>query len=234
MRKTIFPIIAVILFLTITAAPALSKDIRPSATQQTVNVIIGQDGQNFQTTKLLVDEGQGAAFVTKINELKTWFEETRPFKDFQITEDEMTQMKTKINSVLDTLNTLLTSNGKDPVTSEFLYNEMFESEIGRSVIASLGRGYAFIPFYDYETFLGIMVRPMWIMYPPLFLGGGGGYSGNLNMNLLPPRIEYGDRLGPHILRTTMFSGLYVNVGDLGYNNIFAGTILVLGRARVVF
>ena len=77
-----------------------------------------------------------------------------------------------------------------------------------------------------------MLRPMWLWYPPLILGGGG-YTGNLNINLFPPRIEYGDRLGHHLVRTTIFTGLYINIGDLGYDNMLGGLMLLLGRARVV-
>ena len=163
---------------------------------------------------------------------KTTCEETRPFQDKEIDEQEKTTLKEKISNVVDTLNSLIVADGHDPIEESFIFKEMFETEIGRSTIASVGRGFTFIPFYDYETFLGVMLRPMWIFYPPLVLGGGG-YTGNFNVNVFPPRIEYGDRLGCHIVRTTVFTGLYINIGELGIDVFSNGGIVLLGSARVV-
>jgi len=225
MRKTILPILIVVSFLTLAAIPALGEQI---------NVTVGKDNENFktQTTSINVPQIDIDAFKNQINDFKVWFENNRPFRDLKLTEEERTQIKAQINGILTTLNGFLVSNGQDPITEDWLWNEMFETEPGRSTVASIGRGLCFIPFYDYETFLGVMLRPMWFIYPPLFLGGAG-YTGNFNVNVLPPRIEYGDRMGPHILRTTMFTGLYINVGELGIDTLFSGTIILLGRARVV-
>jgi len=225
MRKTILPILVVVSFLTLAAIPATSEQI---------NVIIGTDNQNYKatTTTITVPSEEAAAFVQQIEDFRTWFEGARPFRDFVLSEQEKSEIKTRINGVLGSLNTFLISEGKDPITTDWLWNEMFETEPGRSTVASIGRGFSFIPFYDYETFLGVMMRPMWFIYPPLFLGGAG-YTGNFNLNTLPPRIEFGDRMGPHILRTTMFTGLYINIGELGIDTLFSGTIILLGRARVV-
>ncbi len=225
MRKTFLPILVVVLFLSLAAIPAMSQQI---------NIMVGKDNQNLKetTTTITVPSTEIEIFINQIDDLRVWFETNRPFKDFQITEDEKAEIKTRINGVVTSLNEFLVSNGKDPITQDWLWNEMFETEPGRSTVASVGRGFSFIPFYDYETFLGLMLRPMWFLYPPLFLGGAG-YSGNFNINTVPPRIEFGDRMGPHILRTTMFSGLYINVGELGIDTLFSGSIVLLGRARVV-
>jgi len=224
MRKTILPILVVISFLSLAAIPAIS---------QPVNIIIGDDDNQKtlkqKTTTIDVDSTE---LEQKILDFNTWFTENRPFRDFVLTETEKSEMKSRINEILTTLNGYLVSNGKDPITEDWLWNEMFETEPDRSTIASIGRGFCFIPFYDYETFFGIMIRPMWFFYPPVFLGGFG-YSGNFNINFLPPRIEYGDRVGLHILRTTMFTGLYINIGELGIDTPFSGLIVLLGRARVV-
>jgi len=225
MRKTILPILIIASFLTLAAAPAMS---------QQVNIMVGKDNENLKNTTTTIDvqDTEIETFLNQINEFQAWFETNRPFKDLVLTETEKTEIKSRINGIVNTLNGYLVSNGQDPITEDWLWNEMFETEPGRSTVASIGRGFCFIPFYDYETFLGVMLRPMWFIYPPLFMGGAG-YTGNFNVNVLPPRIEYGDRMGPHILRTTMFTGLYINVGELGVDTLFSGTIILLGRARVV-
>jgi len=225
MRKTILPILVIVAFLTLAVAPALGEQ---------VNVTIAKDNENIksQTTTMEVQTAEAQTFLNQINDLQTWFQTNRPFRDFVITEQEKNEIKTRVSGILTTLNGLLVQNGQDPITEEWLWNEMFETESGKSTIFSLGRGFCFIPFYDYETFLGVMLRPMWFIYPPIFLGGAG-YTGNFNINTPIPRIEYGDRMGPHIVRTTLFTGLYVNVGELGVDTLFSGTIILLGRARVV-
>ncbi|MDH7507030.1 MAG: hypothetical protein QHH15_04490 [Candidatus Thermoplasmatota archaeon] len=225
MRKTILPILIIVSFLTLAAAPAISAPI---------NIMIGQNNKNLKetTTTIDVDETKIEKFMNQIEELKTWLQENRPFKDLVLTDQEKAEIKSRVSGLITTLNEFLVENGQDPITTDWLWNELFETEIGRSTIASIGRGFCFIPFYDYETFLGVMLRPMWFIYPPLFLGGAG-YTGNFNVNVLPPRVEYGDRMGPHIVRTTMFTGLYINVGELGIDTLFSGTILLLGRARIV-
>jgi len=225
MRKTILPILVVISFLTLAAVPAMSEQL---------NIVIGKDNQNVKssTTSITVPSTEIETFINQIDDFRTWFKNTRPFRDFVLSETERTEIKTRVNGVLTTLNTYLEENGKDPITTDWLWDELIETEPGRSTIVSIGRGICAIPFYDYETFIGVMLRPMWFIYPPTFMGGGG-YTGNFNANGLPPRLEYGDRLGPHILRTTMFTGLYINVGEIGVDTLFNGLIVLLGNARVV-
>ena len=199
-----------------------------AASATMMNVMVGDDdGLKVISAKKPSDD-----FINKVLKFKTWIETTRPFKDLKLSQEEINVIKTNINNIVESLNTLLKEYGLDPVNPERLYREMFESELGRSTIISVGIGYALIPFYDYDTFIGLMFRPIWLWYPPIILGGGG-YTGNLNVNVLPPRIEFGDRLGSHLVRTTLFSGLYINIGDIGRNNVFGGLMLMIGRAYVV-
>jgi hypothetical protein len=86
-------------------------------------------------------------------------------------------------------------------------------------IISVGFGSSCIPFYCYEAFLGIMLRPIIIKQCV-------GYTGFLNLQLLPPRIEYGDRLGIHKIRTFGFIGLYIYLGDLGVDMPFGPQLLI--------
>ena len=225
MRKTILPTLIVISFITLAAVPALGQQI---------SVITAKDNINLKeaTKSIEVETAKAETIVKQIEDFQQWFQVNRPFKDLVLTLEEKNEIKTRAGSIISTLNELLISTGNDPITTEWLWNEMFETEPGRSTIVSIGRGFCFIPFYDYETFIGVMLRPMWFIYPPIFMGGAG-YTGNFNANALPPRLEYGDRMGPHIVRTTMFTGIYINVGELGVDTLFSGTIITLGNARVV-
>lgn len=232
MKRAILPILVIAMLLIVPAIPGMDTEEKPAEDTEIMNIIIGKDNVGLEHAKVTTDKAGVDLFVDNVKGFQSWLEENRPFKDFKLDDEEKAALKSYVSTIVVSLNNVLQSNGYDPISSDWLYQELFETELDRSTIVSMGVGYAYIPFYDYETFLGIMIRPIWLFYPPIFLGGGG-YTGNFNVNFLPGRVEFGDRLGFHIARTTVFSGLYINVGELGYDRIFGGMIMLLGRARVV-
>ena len=76
-------------------------------------------------------------------------------------------------------------------------------------IISVGQGCSWIPLYPGEAFLGMMLRPIFVLYPMV------GYTGSLSANLIPPRIEYWDLVGPQVFMAWGFTGLYINFGKIG-------------------
>jgi hypothetical protein len=232
MKRAIFPLFVVGLFLAVAASSAMGSTPTPQANEKVLNIVMGVDNQKFTKNIVTADQAQIELFSNQIKEFQTWIGTARPFKDLQLTDEEKNEIKAKVTDILTSLNAILQANGLDPIDMEMVFRDMFDTEIGRSTIVSVGVGYAFIPFYEYEAFLGVMLRPMWLLYPPIFMLGGG-YTGHLNIKALPPRIEYGDRLGSHIVRTTMFNGLYLNIGELGYDRLIGpGVMILLGKARV--
>lgn len=234
MKRAILPILVVMSLLIVPAISGMkSGETTKSGDDEIIKIMIGKDNDGLDIDDITATRTEAEEFLNSITNFRSWIETTRPFQDRELSPEEIAEIKEQVNDLIGSLNTLLEENDLNPISPQWVYNEMFETELGRSTIVSVGMGYAYIPFYDYETFLGIMIRPIWLFYPPLILGGGG-YSGNLNINVIPPRIEYGDRLGCHIIRTTVFSGLYINIGDLGYNNkLLGGPMILLGQARVV-
>jgi hypothetical protein len=232
MKRALLTILVTVVLLTLSSSPIIFASPKYDNEGEVINIIIGGDENGLDGAQLKVKEYDLDNFVDTVQSFKSWIEEKRPFMDLELTEQEKTTLKTKIEGIIGSLNTMLEDNGRSPLDHHWLFREMFENEIGRSTLVSVGVGYCYIPFYEYETFFGIQLRPIWMIYPPLLLGGGG-YTGNLNINLLSPRIEYGDRMGGHLARTSFFSGLYVNIGDLGNDKIFGGLMLLMGSARVV-
>jgi hypothetical protein len=232
MKRAVLPILVIAMLLIVPAISAIKSEQKPVEDKEVMNIIIGKDDEGLTHEKLTIEKAGIDLFVDNVKGFQTWLEENKPFRDLKFTQEEKDAIKSYVSTIVVSLNNILQANGYDPISSDWLYQELFETEVDRSTIISMGLGYAYVPFYDYETFLGIMIRPIWLFYPPVFLGGGG-YTGNFNINFLPGRVEFGDRLGFHIARTTVFSGLYVNVGELGYDRIFGGMIMLLGRARVV-
>ena len=234
MKRAILPILVVMSLLVVPAISGMrSGETTKSGDDEIIKIMIGKDNDGLDIADIETTKTEAEEFFNSIQNFRSWIEINRPFQDRELSPEEITAIKEKVNDLVGSLNNLLEENGGNPISPQWVCRELFETEIGRSTICSVGIGYAFIPFYDYETFIGIMIRPIWLIYPPIIFGGGG-YSGNLNMNVFPPRIEYGDRIGAHILRTTTFSGLYINIGDLGYNNrLLGGPMILLGQARVV-
>jgi len=231
MRKTVLSVLLAMLFLATAMVPAISAKA-PKSDGKVLNIVRGNGNEEPNVISISVEQSDIDTLVTDIQTFKTWLETNRPFKDLQLTEEEKNEIKSMVNTVIASLNVILEKNDQPTIEPTMIFREMFETELGRSTILSVGNAYTFIPFYDYETFIGVMLRPMWIWYPPIWMIGGG-YTGNFNLNGLPPRIEYGDRLGSHLVRTTMFSGVYINVGDLGYDKILSGLTILFGNARVV-
>ncbi len=76
-------------------------------------------------------------------------------------------------------------------------------------IVSVGQGISWIPLYPGEAFLGIMLRPIFVMYPLM------GYTASLSVVLMPPRIQYWDLVGPQMFMAWGFAGIYIDFGKIG-------------------
>ena len=110
------------------------------------------------------------------------------------------------------------------LNASVLLKSLIPLMLGRVSIISVGYGHAMIPFYTYETSLGILLRPIFIKY---WLG----FSAILHLNLCPLRAVYGDRLGAHKLTTFGFKGIYINLGDIGLDRA-NGMVLLIGSSLV--
>jgi len=142
------------------------------------------------------------------------------FKDYLLSEEERVQIGTELEKVFGLLQNKIS---KFPHVDVNCFIDLlcidFPSLLFGDAIISVGFGSSCIPFYCYETFLGVMLRPI-IMKQYI------GYTGFLNLKLFPPRIEYGDRFGIHKIRTFGFIGLYMYLGDLGVDMPFGPQLLI--------
>lgn len=80
-------------------------------------------------------------------------------------------------------------------------------------VFSAGIGNTWIPFYDYETFLGFMLRPMLTKYQFGFTHVGG---------LAQCRLT----IGKFFMVNTCFTGIFINLGDIGLENIIGPTMYI--------
>ncbi|RLF51351.1 MAG: hypothetical protein DRN11_02930 [Thermoplasmata archaeon] len=121
--------------------------------------------------------------------------------------------KNKAIEILEALIEKLKEFGLVPPTftvEAFLMN-LFSPKIDIILpIISFGSGFSWIPLYPGEAFIGFMFRPIFMQY---FLVG---YTASVNLNLLPPRLEYWDMVGTHTLIVWGFVGIYIDFGKIGY------------------
>jgi hypothetical protein len=89
----------------------------------------------------------------------------------------------------------------------------------RQPLLSIGIGFTLIPFYDYETFIGKMLRPVFMRH---FIG----FSITARLNPFILGFPYW-HFGYQRVRTFFFNGLHINCGDLGHDRII-GPQLLLG------
>ena len=80
-------------------------------------------------------------------------------------------------------------------------------------VFSAGIGNTWIPHYEYETFLGLMFRPMIIKYQFGFTHVGGFTQCRLT-------------IGKFFMINTIFSGIFINLGDIGFEQIIGPTMFI--------
>jgi|GEM_PF-1089772 len=88
--------------------------------------------------------------------------------------------------------------------------------IWRQPLLSIGIGWTLIPHYEYETFLGKMIRPIWMRQVIGFSATG---------RIFRPSFVYWN-FGCHRAMTFLFNGLFINFGDLGRNTLIGPQLLV--------
>lgn len=78
---------------------------------------------------------------------------------------------------------------------------------------SAGLGSTWIPFYEYETFIGLLVRPMVTRYQFGFSHVGG---------LAQCRFT----IGKFFMVNTCFCGLFINLGNIGMEKVMGPTLYI--------
>ncbi len=88
----------------------------------------------------------------------------------------------------------------------------------RQPLLSVGLGITWIPFYDYETFLGKMIRPVFVRHLI-------GFSVTARLNPFQLGFPYW-YFGLQRVRTFLFKGLLINFADLGIKRLLGPQVLI--------
>jgi len=224
-RKTIIRIAIVILFFCLALSPVIEAEPQETKTKKLTVLMRGVTDNNYlveiETTEEVLKE-----FNSEIDSFMEVVNVTRNENSEQganISINEWNLFTNSINKIIDLIANIVGDGFPIEDVRIFIYS-LIERLISplyliRQPLISVGIGITFIPFYDYETFFGKMIRPVIIQH--LF-----GFSATIRLNPFIfgfPSVKF----ALHRIRTCLFDGLMINFADLGVNSII-GPQLLLG------
>jgi len=224
--KKLIPIGVVLLFVGIAFVPSASA-ANPGAKgdEKTLTIWLPGITEDDFTMQVTISGEQLDELTATMDNFLDYAE--LAMEDNEINIGEWAEFKTLTNDMITIIKEIIGEEFPDVDTDE-LVEEIASAFIGppqvwalRSPIFSIGRGFTWIPFYNYESFMGVMIRPMFITHTL-------GFTAVVHANLFPPRLEYADRLGMYRFRTMGFIGLFINLGDVGVDRI-KGPVLLIGK-----
>ena len=222
--KKIIPIAVVIIFLGLALSPGINAD-GPTVMPKTVSVWMPGITEDDYRAEVEVTEEELDKVNVSLHSIVTALEQSTGYfspSGGEINSDEWEEIGQEAYEFIDLLYQLF---GED-----FPYEEAMS--IIASVIAGLlsplswlrhpifsaGIGFVLIPFYEYETFIGKMIRPVFIWY--LF-----GVSLTLRVMPFPPSVPYSE-IGYHRVRSFLYTGLLVDFGKLGFERRLGPQLLI--------
>ena len=223
-NKIIFTIIAILLFLGLAFSPVVNAKKSLNTLPKLTIILNGitDDDCSFEVevTKDEIDQMnlEVSDFLDVVNNSR----EPDSLEGVDIAEEEWNDIKICIFTIIDSIGDIVgdefpAQKAKNYVSS--IVGSLFRTLFWlRQPIISVGFGITWIPFYDYETFLGRLLRPVFIWHLV-------GFSVSLRINPFPPPIPY-CKLGSHRIRSLLFDGIFINLGDLGYDSIIGSQLLI--------
>lgn len=224
--KKLIPIGVVLLFVAIAFVPSASAaGPRSSGDEKTLTIWLPGITEDDFTMQVIVSGEQLDELTAAMQNFLDYAE--LAMEDEEINIGEWAEFKTLTNGMITIIKEIIGEEFPDVDTDE-LVDEIVSTFMGpagmwalRAPIFSIGRGFTWIPFYNYESFMGVMIRPMFITHTL-------GFTAVFHANLFPPRLEYADRLGTYRFRTMGFIGLFINLGDVGFDRV-KGPVLLIGK-----
>jgi len=224
--KKLIPIGVVILFVGIAFVPSASAaNPRSRGDERTLTIWLPGITEDDFTMQVTVTGEQLDELTVAMDNFLDYAE--LAMEDNKINIEEWAEFKTLTTGMITTIKEIIGEQFPDVDTDELVEEivSTFIEPLGmwplRAPIFSIGRGYTWIPFYNYESFMGVMIRPMFITHTL-------GFTAVAHANLFPPRLEYVDRLGMYRLRKMGFVGLFINLGDVGIDRV-KGPVLLIGK-----
>lgn len=219
-RKRILSTIIMSFFITILLSPCISAK-NPINQDQILTIWMPGITKNDFFIQIEVSKEQLQIFNDKINDTLGIVNTTKsPVSTGKsiITYEEWQKIGENVSTLINSIKSII---GDFPnVDTEILVSNIikaFFSPLGGffrpKPIFSAGIGFTWIPFYGYETFLGLMLRPMLTRYRFGFSQVGG-----------LTRTDF--TIGQHLMVNICFCGLFINLGDIGSERVIGPTIYI--------
>lgn len=224
-KKIMFAITIVSLFFSLAFLPAIEADPLVVKPKKMTVLMHGVTGDNY-LVEMEVTEEDLQEFNNEINNFMEIINTTRNKNSEQginISDNEWILFKNAIYQIIDLIADIV---GDDfPIEDTKIFADSLIERLINPInlfsqpLISVGIGITFIPFYDYETFFGKLIRPVIIQH--LF-----GFSATIKFS--PFIVGFPCvRIALHRIRTFFFNGLMINFADMGVNRII-GPQLLLG------
>jgi len=227
--KTFILIAVVGLLLSIATTKTVSANIK-----NTVGIIvITNDGE--KCVQVQMNDTEIAVLKKNIYDFEGWLEQNNPLVDLKLDECETEEIRDYVDKLVESLPEDVQFISTDEIIKlitpeKNLYWWM--SLFIRQPIISIGdSGRSFIPFSQYEWYIGLGIAlrmGIWTGYTYNEIKGLKGGVTTL-IRTIPPNIISEKYSGSHILGVRGLKGIYINIGALGYKESY-GPVILLGRA----
>ncbi|MGF3555180.1 MAG: hypothetical protein ACQXXF_07965 [Thermoplasmatota archaeon] len=216
----------VIISLIIPSSTIIAGNVqKPQENEKTLNILINDvDEKNCFIQKEVSEKKykQLNIFVTDIlTYANNSMDENSPGGK-NITGIEWDEIEKGIIKIIDVIKELVGDEFPYETTKTFITSliNLFHGPlyIVRQPLLSIGIGVSWIPRYDYETFLGKMIRPVFIRHLI-------GFSATARLNPFQLGFVYW-YFGFQRIRTFLFKGLLINFADLGINRLIGPQLLI--------
>jgi len=222
--KTIIAFI-VILILIIPSSTIIARNTQAPTQNKILSVIMNdENGEDYSIKKELSEEEFNELNVSVSNLLilsKNTLNDNSPGGK-NITAIEWDYIQNAIIKIIDLINAVIGTSFPYAIIIAFILSliNLFHGPlyIIRQPILSFGLGICWVPFYDYETLIGKIIRPIFIRYLI-------GFSATARLNPFRLGVPYMN-FGLHRAYTFLFRGILINFTDLGINKIIGPQLLI--------
>jgi hypothetical protein len=200
-------------------------------------LVITEDGAG-KSVQVTMDEAQIAALKKNIDDFEGWLKSTNPLSDLKFSESETYQIKEYVDKILKNLPEEMQFITADEiinlVTPVCIDGSWWTNLFIRHSIISVGNfGRSRIPLSGGDEWaigmlFGLRIRTFY----GTLLGAPNEGGFTTFIRLVPPDVGCEVFSGRHFVTVRSLTGLYLDIGDLGWNTIQPGRVVILGRAYV--
>lgn len=227
-KKFLKSFLAVIIIIAITtpSSTIIAGNIqKPTESKKTISILMKDVDEKDCLIQKEVSDKKYKQLNILVNDVlayaNTTIDENSP-DGKNISDAEWDEIEKGIIKIIDIIKVVVGDEFPYETTKTFIMSliNLFHGPlyIIRQPLLSIGIGISWIPHYDYETFIGRMIRPVFIRHII-------GFSATARLNPFQLGFVYWC-FGLQRVRTFLFRGLLINFADLGINRLIGPQLLI--------